>query len=293
MGHGSVRTGASLAYGARRDTLAESEGSLRVAHPCDSICPSFSRSKMVEDVDAAESDFSESVCSALWSIVGTHQCVMTERGKCLIPWSWFSSRTSFCDFSYSEAVKLVAPKCWCCTASWDLNAVLFTLKSETSHGCRRRNGVWILLSSWLWSCSWSVGFEPGVWVLREQPVTYSLRDNSHWTLSATFMQVLRCDRVCFGARSRGVEGASQEPVPLPSRSFPPGALACCMWTHGPQEVVWPVLCQGRLPCLSPCSSDSELDTSMFDTQPLSGGTDPGGFCATSVSSLVWGESSLL
>lgn len=65
MGHGSVRTGASLACGARRDALAESEGSLRVAHPCDSACPSFSGSKMVEDVDAAESDFSESVCSAL------------------------------------------------------------------------------------------------------------------------------------------------------------------------------------------------------------------------------------
>lgn len=211
MGHGSVRTGASLACGARRDALAESEGSLRVAHPCDSACPSFSGSKMVEDVDAAESDFSESVCSALWSIVETHQCVMTECGKCLIPWSWFSSRTSFCDFSYSEAVKLVAPKCWCCTASWDLNAVPFPLKSETSHGCRRRNRVWILLSSWLWSCSWSVGFEPGVWVLREQPVTYSLRDNSHWTLSATFMQVLQCDRVCFGAR--GVEGWARNQCP--------------------------------------------------------------------------------
>lgn len=44
-------------------------------------------------------------------------------------------------------------------------------------------------------------------------MTYQLRDNSYWTLSATFMQVLWCNHVCFGARSRGVEGRARNQYP--------------------------------------------------------------------------------
>lgn len=126
-------------------------------------------------------------------------------------------------------------------------------------------------------------------------MTYSLRDNSYWTLSATFMQVLWCDHVCFGARCRGVEGRTRNRRPSLHAPFhlAPWRAAC---GHTGLRRWCDLFSSARgVTCAFPRVHLTVWTSHLhvWYTKPLSGDTDPGGFGPTSASSLVWGESSLL
>lgn len=141
---------------------------------------------------------------------------MTECENCLI---WFIAADFLQELHLwlflfnSKTVKFVAPKCWYCTPAWDLNAIPFTFKSETVHmvaGGRMESEFCSPLAVILLVICWVK-----TWDLTLQGAANDLLTQGQLLLNSKchFMQVLQCDRVCSGARSRGVEGRARNQCP--------------------------------------------------------------------------------